>query len=52
MEIKIDNLTDIRTLELIKIHLAGMAENSPAESRRFSKIITIWEQQEKHPFFH
>ncbi len=33
MEMKIDDLTDIRTLELINIHLAGMAENSPAESR-------------------
>ena len=32
MEIKIDNLTDIRTIELINTHLAGMAENSPAES--------------------
>ena len=32
MEIKIDDLTDIRTIELIRTHLAGMAENSPAES--------------------
>ena len=32
MEIKIDNLTDIRTQELINTHLAGMAENSPVES--------------------
>ena len=31
MEIKTDDLTDIRTLELIEVHLAGMAENSPAE---------------------
>ena len=33
MEIKIDDLTDIRTLGLIELHLAGMAENSPPESR-------------------
>ena len=32
MEIKTDNLTDKRTIELISGHLAGMAENSPAES--------------------
>lgn len=38
MEIKIDDLTDIRTLELIEIHLAGMVENSPAESRHALNI--------------
>ena len=32
MIIKIDDLTDKRTIELINTHLAGMAENSPAES--------------------
>ena len=32
MEIKIDNLTDKKTIDLISLHLAGMAENSPAES--------------------
>lgn len=33
MIIKTDDLTDRRTLELIQIHLAGMEEHSPAESR-------------------
>lgn len=32
MKIKIDDLTDNRTRSLIELHLAGMAENSPAES--------------------
>lgn len=32
MEIKIDDLTDKRTIKLISTHLAGMAENSPCES--------------------
>ena len=32
MKIKIDDLTDTRTLSLIKQHLDGMAENSPPES--------------------
>jgi len=32
MKIKIDDLTDLRTIELISIHLAGMSENSPPES--------------------
>lgn len=32
MEIKVDNLTDIRTQELINSHLTGMAEISPVES--------------------
>jgi len=32
MEIRIDDLTDIRTLELINTHLAGLAEHSPVES--------------------
>lgn len=33
MKIQIDDLTDGRTLTLIELHLAGMAENSPVESR-------------------
>ena len=33
MIIKTDDLTDRRTLELIEIHLAGMEEHSPTESR-------------------
>ena len=32
MKIIIDDLTDKRTVDLISLHLAGMAENSPAES--------------------
>lgn len=32
VEIKLDHLTDERTIELINTHLAGMAENSPPES--------------------
>ncbi|MEL3960958.1 GNAT family N-acetyltransferase [Lysinibacillus endophyticus] len=32
MDIKIDDLIDIRTIKLIKTHLAGMMENSPIES--------------------
>ena len=32
MIIKLDDLTDKRTIELISTHLAGMAENSPPES--------------------
>lgn len=38
MEIKIDDLTDTRTLGLIELHLAGMAENSPPESRHALNI--------------
>ena len=32
LKIKLDDLTDKRTIELIRTHLAGMAENSPPES--------------------
>lgn len=32
MKIKLDDVTDKRTIELISTHLAGMAENSPPES--------------------
>ena len=41
MKIKFDDLTNIRTLELIEIHLAGMAENSPAESRHALNIVGL-----------
>ena len=32
LTIRVDDLTDNRTIELINVHLAGMAENSPSES--------------------
>ena len=32
LKIKLDDLTDKKTIELIRTHLAGMAENSPLES--------------------
>lgn len=32
MEIKIDDLSGEKIIELIRIHLSGMAENSPPES--------------------
>ena len=38
MKIKTDDFTDRRTLELIEIHLAGMEEHSPAESRHALNI--------------
>ena len=41
MEIRLDNLTDIRTQELINIHLAGMAANSPIESMHALNVAAL-----------
>jgi len=49
MEIKLDNLTDIRTIELIRMHLTGLAEHSPAESMHALNIDEL--KQEEITFY-
>ncbi|MCR8660305.1 GNAT family N-acetyltransferase [Paenibacillus endoradicis] len=56
MKIKLDDLTDVRTIELISIHLAGMTENSPPESIHALNVAglkqddvtfySVWEDEE------
>jgi putative acetyltransferase len=56
MDIREDDLIDIRTLKLIQLHLQGMAENSPPESRHALNVdglrqpnitfYSAWNQEE------
>ena len=49
MEIRLDNLTDIRTQMLIQAHLAGMATNSPIESVHALNVAAL--QQDSITFY-